>query len=180
MSDDQESKLAWVLALAADNEPASIAETHAVVTGLLCARPEQSDEELAAHLAALQVGDWSSERILDQIGPALRVLKTELSSANMDFRLLLPTEDRPLSERTHCLAHWCSGFLTGFGAGVPVVHSEDASEALKMIEQIARAATDPDSDQEAEENAFAELTEFVRVAVLLLREECLAAASRSS
>ena len=42
-----------------------------------------------------------------------------------------------------------------------------------MIEQIARAATDQEADQEAEETAFVELTEFLRVAVLLLREESL-------
>lgn len=179
-STEQESRLAWLLALAADSDPASVAETHAVVVGLLCARPEQDERELATHLAALQVGDWSSDRILDQLGPALKVLKTELGSPEISFRLLLPTEDRPLSERTRCLAHWCSGFLTGFGAAEPVIESDDASDALRMIEQIARAATDPESDQEAEENAYADLTEFVRVAVLLLREECLAKSSRPS
>lgn len=174
MNTQQESKLAWLLALAADSDPASVAETHAVVTGLLCAKPGQDENELATHLAALQVGDWSSQRILDQLGPALNVLKNELSSSDMDFRLLLPTEDRPLEERTRCLAHWCSGFLTGFGAGEPTVQSDDAADALRLIEQIARAATDSESDQEAEESAYIELTEFVRMAILLLREESLA------
>ena len=180
MSSEQESRLAWLLALAADNDPASVSETHAVVVGLLCARPDQDENELATHLAALQVGDWSSERILDQLGPALKVLKSELSDTDMGFRLLLPSEDRPLSERTRCLAFWCSGFLTGFGAAGPVIESEEAGDALRMIEQIARAATDPESDQEEEESAYAELIEFVRVAVLLLREECLARSSRPS
>lgn len=178
MTSEQESKLAWLLALAADNTPETVAETHAVVTGLLCARPNQEDRELATHLAALQVGDWTSERILDQLGPALGVLRNELSSADMDFRLLLPTEDRPLEERTRCLAHWCSGFLTGFGAASPTIRSEEASDALRMLEQIARAATDSESDQEAEEGAYIELVEFVRVAVLMLREESLAGTTR--
>jgi hypothetical protein len=178
MNSEQESKLAWLLALAADSDPASVAETHAVVTGLLCAKPEQDDEQLATHLAALQVGDWTSERILDQIGPALKSLRDELGSSDMDFRPLLPTEDRTLEERTRCLAHWCSGFLTGFGAASPTVSSDEAADALRMIEQIARAATDPDSDQEAEEGAYLELVEFVRVAALMLREECRADATR--
>ncbi len=173
MTTQQESKLAWILALAADQNPAGIAETHAVVIGLLCARADQDERELAAHLAALQVGEWTSDDILRQLGPALSGLKSELASADIRFQPLLPTEDRPLSERTECLARWCSGFLTGFGAGQPVIRSDDASDALRMIEQIARAATDPDSDQEAEESAFTELSEFLRVAVLLLREECL-------
>lgn len=178
MTSEQESKLAWLLAVAADRAPESVAETHAVVTGLLCGRPDQDDRELATHLAALQVGDWTSERILDKLGPALTQLRKELASENMDFQLLLPTSDRPLEERTRCLAHWCSGFLTGFGAAAPTIRSEEAGDALRMIEQIARAATDPASDQESEEGAYTELVEFVRVAILLLREECLAGATK--
>lgn len=173
MPNEQESKLAWILALAADQDPAGIAETHAVVIGLLCARPNQDERELAAHLAALQVGEWSSDDILRQIGPALSTLKAELASTEMKFQPLLPADNRPLDERTACMARWCSGFLTGFGAGQPTLKSEDSQDALRMIEQIARAATDPTSDQEAEESAFAELSEFLRVAVLLLREESL-------
>jgi uncharacterized protein len=173
MTSEQESKLAWILALAADQDPAGIAETHAVVIGLLCARPDQDERELAAHLAALQVGEWTSDDILRSLGPALSTLKSELASSDIRFQPLLPAEDRPLSERTECMAHWCSGFLTGFGAGQPVLKSDEAQDALRMIEQIARAATDPDSDQEAEETAFSDLTEFLRIAVLLLREESL-------
>lgn len=178
MTSEQESRLAWLLAVAADSAPETVAETHAVVTGLLCGKPEQGENELATHLAALQVGDWTSERILDQLGPALNQLRRELASEDMDFQLLLPTDDRPLDERTRCLAHWCSGFLTGFGAAGPTIRSEEAGDALRMIEQIARAATDPESDQEAEEGAYTELVEFVRMAILMLREECRAGTTK--
>jgi len=173
MTDQQESKLAWILALAADKDPAGIAETHAVVIGLLCARPALDESALAGHLAALQVGELTPDEILEQLGPALSSLKNELSSTDLEFQPLLPTDDRPLTERTTCLGRWCSGFLTGFGSGQPVLKSDESQDALRMIEQIARATTDADSDQEAEESAYAELTEFLRVAVLLLREESL-------
>ncbi len=173
MNTQQESKLAWILALAAEPKPDQVAETHAVVVGLLCAKPDQSPEDLARHLAALQVGDWSSAQIMDQLGSALQALREELASSDLRFQPLLPSEDRGLHERTQCLAHWCSGFLTGFGAGQPSISGSDAREALQMLEQIARAATDSEADQEAEEGAYAELVEFVRVAVLLLREDNL-------
>ncbi len=173
MTNQQESKLAWILALAADRNPAGIAETHAVVVGLLCAQPDQDETQLSAQLAALQVGELEPDEILERIGPAIGALKSELASDDIRFQPLLPAEDRPLSERTECLARWCSGFMAGFGAGQPVLKSDEAQDALRMIEQIARASTDTESDQEAEESAFAELTEFLRVAVLLLREESL-------
>lgn len=171
--DNNESKLAWLLALAADKEPARIAETHGVVVGLLAGAPRQSDSELAEQLSKLQVGDWNSSRIQEQLGPAISTLRSELASPDMDFKPLLPTDDRPLEERTVCLASWASGFLAGFGAGAPTLQNPDASEALRLLEQIARAGIDPEADEEEQEQAYAELSEFVRVATLLLREEGL-------
>lgn len=173
MPTDSESKLAWILALAADRDPERIAETHGVVIGLLCARPRQSDDELAGHLSALQVGDWDSGRIQEQLGPALSSLRSELASPDLEFRPLLPTDDRPLEERTRCLAYWSSGFLAGFGAGQLKLNSPESKEALTCIEQISRAGTDPEADTESEESAYAELSEFLKVASLLLREEGL-------
>lgn len=171
--DHNESKLAWLLALAADDKPERIAETHGVVIGLLAGGPRQSDHELADQLAGLQVGDWNSERIQTDLGPAIATLRSELASPDMDFKPLLPTDDRPLAERTGCLAAWVTGFLAGFGAGAPALEKPDSNEALRLLEQIARAGIDPDADDEEQEEAFAELSEFVRVAALLLREEGL-------
>ncbi|MFU8878544.1 MAG: UPF0149 family protein [Wenzhouxiangellaceae bacterium] len=171
--DNNESKLAWLLALAADEDPARVAETHGVVIGLLSGGPRQTDRELADQLAGLQVGDWNSERIQQQLGPAISTLRAELASPEMDFRLLLPTDDRPLEERTRCLAAWVSGFLAGFGAGGPHIQGGDAGEALRLLEQIARAGIDPDLAHEEQESDFTEISEFVRVATLLLREEGL-------
>ena len=180
---DNESKLAWILALAADTDPARVAETHGIVVGLLCGNPQQHEQELTDSLAALQVGDWDSERIREQLSPALSALHAELSSPEMDFRPLLPTSDRPLEERTRCLANWCSGFMTGFGASFPSAAMDkqppETKEALQMLEQISRAASDPESDSEAEETAFFELAEFVKIAALMLREEGLRQKARA-
>ncbi len=168
---DHNAQLAWILALSAAPEPAGVAETHGLVVGLLSARPGQSEEELMGHLMALQVGDWEADSLQAGLEPAVAELRAELDAGDLRFRPLLPTDDQPLDERTRCLASWCSGFLAGFGAGEPAISEEEGREALQMLEQIARAATDTESDQEAEENAYAELVEFVRVAVLLLRED---------
>jgi len=168
-----ESKLAWLLALAADSKPERISETHGVVIGLLAGAPGQSDQQLAAQLASLQVGDWDAARIHGEFGPAIETLRAELESAELDFQLLLPTDDRPLDERTRCLGAWVTGFLAGFGAGAPKPETGESTEALRLLGQIARAGADPEADAEEQEQAYAELGEFVRVATLLLREEGL-------
>ncbi|GAB4172892.1 MAG: YecA family protein [Wenzhouxiangellaceae bacterium] len=173
MLNTYESKLAWLLALASDPNPERIAETHGVVIGLLVGRPGQSDQQIASELAALQVGDWTSDKIQEHLGPAIATLRSELSSPDMDFQPLLPTDERPLEERTACLAAWVSGFLAGFGAVATRPDRNPARETLLMFEQIARAGTSPDEDDETQEQAYAELCEFVRMAALLLREQQL-------
>lgn len=167
---DQDLKLAWVLALADEAEPTAVAETHGLVIGLLSARPNMSETELIAQLAALQVGEWDSTGLKAQTKPALTTLQEELDASELSFRPLLPTDERPLDERTRCLAHWCSGFLSGFGAGQPTIAPGETTEAVHLLEQIARATADGEAETEAEEGAYTELVEFVRVAVLMLRE----------
>ncbi|MEE4295140.1 MAG: UPF0149 family protein [Wenzhouxiangella sp.] len=167
---DQDLKLAWILALADEPEATCVAETHGLVVGLLSAKPALNKDQLITHLAALQTGDWDSDELNQQTEPALKAMRDELDASEMSFRPLLPTDERPLDERTGCLAHWCSGFLSGFGAGEPTIAPGEATEAVHLLEQIARATTEPEADDEVEESAYAELVEFVRMATLLLRE----------
>ena len=84
-----------------------------------------------------------------------------------------------MDERTRSLAQWCTGFLAGLGLGAPLqALSEESSEALQDLQQIAQAGFSiqgDDADQEGleEENeqAFFEIVEYVRVVTLILREE---------
>ena len=49
--------------------------------------------------------------------------------------------------------------------------SDEAGEALRDLQQIATACLSGDDDGEAEEQAFAEIVEYVRVVALVLRED---------
>lgn len=167
---DQDIKLAWILALANEPEPTCVAEAHGLVIGLLSAKPSLKHDELITQLAALQMGEWDRDDLREQTESALKSLQAELEASELSFRPMLPMDERPLEERTRCLAHWCSGFLSGFGAGEPTIAPGETTEAVHLLEQIARATTEAEADTEAEESAYAELVEFVRVAVLLLRE----------
>lgn len=97
-----------------------------------------------------------------------------LASPELGFVLLLPDDDAPVSERGEALVNWCRGFLGGFGlaAGAAPALSEESSEALADIARIAASDLcydDPDTD----EDAFEEVSEFVRVAVMLLHSDCV-------
>ncbi len=98
----------------------------------------------------------------------------QLDSPDFEFELLLPGEDRPVSERGDGLVTWCRGFLGGFGlaAGAQPPLSEDSSEALADIARIAASDLSYE-DPEADEAALAEVAEFIRVAALLLHSDCV-------
>ncbi|WP_425451797.1 UPF0149 family protein [Solilutibacter pythonis] len=93
------------------------------------------------------------------------------------FHLLLPDDDAPLAQRGNALFDWCRAFLGGFGlaAGANPPLSEEGSEALDDLAKLAMAETDSEGDEEDEE-AFAEIEEFVRVATLLLHGDVVLAA----
>lgn len=146
--------------------------------------------ELHGSLCALRCGNlpranWLAEAMGDDAVPlpprasALGRLDAatveQLGEADFGLELLLPDEDAPVSERGEALVAWCRGFLGGVGlAGIEPRLGEEAREALGDVARIAESDVSYD-DPEADEEALAELEEFVRVAALLIHGDCLAA-----
>jgi uncharacterized protein YgfB (UPF0149 family) len=155
-------------ALHAMTEPA---EAHGSLAGSLCA---------ARHY---RIEDWIGEILPDELAaqaptPTLRELFEEtraaLSGHNMEFDLLLPDDDQPLERRTEALCLWCNGFLYGLGTAGhadPTRLPGDAGEIVRDFNQIMQAGVDESEGAEANESAFAELVEFVRVGVQIVFEQ---------
>lgn len=102
----------------------------------------------------------------------------EIDDTAFEFQLLLPDDGTDLASRTEALAEWCDGFVFGVGAGGQRAAdlSGDSAEFLHDAMRIAHVDAD-DAGGETDEAALAELIEYVRVGVLLVRTEC-APASR--
>lgn len=150
------------------------------VHGLLCSRLSVGGADGATR--------WFSQ-VLDETDPnnALRgeceaMLDSlcsqtwrQLVERQSEFELLLPADSDSTAMRTEAMAHWCEGFLHGL---VSEKHSEELKKRLaadpladiiKDMLQITRATAG--DDDEGEENAFAELVEYLRVAAQLTYEE---------
>ena len=74
--------------------------------------------------------------------------------------------------RTEALIHWCNAFLYGLGvAGL----RDDASlspQAREVLEELTEVSQlDPEAEGEEDERAFFDVSEFVRVSVMLLYED---------
>ncbi len=131
-----------------------------------------------AHWLAAVMADASLPA--ENPGSALAQLRAataeQLAGRDFDLELLLPDEGESLMVRSGALFAWCRGFLGGFGlaAGKAPPLSEESSEALADLARFAAATPQEDGDEE-DEDAMAELEEFVRVAALLLHGDCVLA-----
>lgn len=100
----------------------------------------------------------------------------QLAERQSQFDLLLPDEAESAAIRATGLAHWCEGFLHGLVSAEHAdalkerLAAEPLADIIKDLLEITRAAAD-DEDSETDEQAYAELVEYVRVAVQLTYEE---------
>lgn len=110
---------------------------------------------------------------LDQLREASAA---QFGDRSFGFELLLPEADASLAVRSGALFDWCRGFLGAFGlAGAGQRLSEEGTEALADLAKLAAAEPQDEGDEE-DEQALAEIEEFVRVAALLLHGDCVLAA----
>lgn len=132
-------------------------------------------------------GNWLANVMVDDALPApapgsvldrLReVTSAQFEDRDFGLALVAPGDEAPLAERSGALFDWCRGFVGAFGlaAGHDPRLSEEGTEALSDLARLARATAQDDGDED-DEQALAEIEEFVRVAALLLHGDCALAA----
>lgn len=145
------------------------AEAHGLLTGLLCVNQATEHQTWCALVfgddcGELSQGEWATiEEVCDDT-------KSSLDQADFSFDLFLPADSMPLSERAYALAGWCRGFLYGLAyLASNQDWPEGCAEILRDLTDISQL--DPDASGESDEEAYAELSEFVRVSVHLIRGE---------
>jgi len=150
------------------------AELHGVLCGWIAGGGAVTPDWLASVMADPALPAVAAGSVLDRLREASAA---QFEDRSFGFELLLPDSDAPLGERSGALFDWCRGFLGGFGlaAGQAPPLSEEAGEALADIAKLAAATPQDDGDEE-DEQALAEIEEFVRVAALLLHGDCVLAA----
>ena len=150
--------------------------------GLLCSRLALAGAEGASRWLAQVLADTDPENTLcTECRAMLEALCTstwqQLSERQSDFMLLLPDDDDSAQVRTEAMGQWCEGFLHGL---VSETHADELRECLasdplsdiiKDLLEITRASVGEEADEQATDNAFAELVEYLRVAAQLTYEE---------
>lgn len=178
MPDDDE--LQAVLG-ASGGEPVA-AEAHGTVCGLLATGADDLPEAWIRNTLA-----DAGEQDVSSAEEARRLLQglyeesvASLHGADMSFQLLLPADEAPIETRAAALAAWCNGFLYGLAVrGLRPMEElpDELREILSDFSEIGRAGVATEEAQEAGESAYAELVEYVRVAVQIVFDECSAPAA---
>ncbi|MCF6257781.1 MAG: UPF0149 family protein [Gammaproteobacteria bacterium] len=151
-------------------------EVHGTLCGLLCANSNAGVDIWQQALWPNQPGgDLLAAEAHEIFKQTHDVTRRQLNDPTCEFQMLLPDDNDSLDARVNALGDWCQGYLIGLSLGgitdfAPL--PEDAREITKDLLEIARAGTSYELEgSEEDENAYAELVEYLRVGVLLINEE---------
>ncbi len=151
-------------------------EVHGTLCGLLCANSNAGADVWQQALWPGQPGgDLLATGIHEIFSQIHTVTRRQLNDPTCEFQMLLPGDGDSLDARVNALGDWCQGYLIGLSLGGITDFTllpEDAREITKDLLEIARAGTSCELEgSEEDENAYAELVEYLRVGVLLVNEE---------
>lgn len=153
-----------------ENSVKDAAEIHGILCGLFCGNN------------SIAYSQWEYE-IFSESPSALVQVKLQqlftstllqLNDSNFSLQLFLPEDSVALVERTAALGNWCQGLLLGLtisgGTGLKGItpETEEFTTDLLKISQVGEFIL---SNNEEDEEAYMELTEYVRAGVMLIKEE---------
>ncbi|KAA3629548.1 MAG: YecA family protein [Proteobacteria bacterium] len=147
------------------------AEAHGLLCGLLCAAREAVHDvwltQLVSEGSLVEEDEGRLRAVVDETA-------RQLGDVAFGFDLVLPGDDETLAERATALGEWCHGFIVGSGLGKLETDSEAVQEVLEDLTEISQISAQPeDCETDEDEDSYAELVEYVRVAVLLVTEQAL-------
>jgi uncharacterized protein YgfB (UPF0149 family) len=156
--------------LASTGVMANPAEIH----GMFCGRLSggQQLDNTACVSAVEELYDLDTNTLKAMYGDLIDLHEesiNKLQDTGFGFDLLLPDDEYELSQRLDSLGLWCQGFLLGLGLS-GAKFSKDSEDALSDLAEIAQVNSH-EFDTEENEVSFFELTEYVRMAALLIASE---------
>lgn len=153
------------------NSDLRASEVQGLLAGLMAADIEVRPDDYVARLteyANLQPG--CLVEVADSLDILFGSLHESWSGIGLDFEMLLPEDDELIEERADAIGAWCEAFLAGLGLSGELSRdkklSEDVRQALEDLFEITQIQAD--GDDESLEKAFADVSEHVRLAALLI------------
>ncbi len=138
---------------------------HGLIAGYLAGGGISPELAMPDFQIFLELEQLSDRDALTQFHQKIQV---SLSNEDLNFTPILPDDEQDLSLRLEALAHWCEGFLAGFGLNkMPQGKLPDlVSETLNDYAAISQVDIEDSEDGEEGEEDYFGILEFVRVSAL--------------
>ena len=160
-------------------------EAHGTLCGMLCAQGSTDAAQWMLHvLGERDEGSQALREVGEKLLKIHQMSVEQMNDSNIEFELMLPDDDDDLEDRVEALGVWCQGFVYGLALGgikEDTELPENSKELIQDILEISRAGYVADEEADiaiAEENAneedevaFMEVSEYVRMGILLVYEE---------
>lgn len=154
--------------------PFSGSELHGIMCGYLAAGAAR---EGIAYLRTLipNPNDPAVKVATLAIFELYTITQQQIDNFGFEFQLFLVAEDEPLVRRAQSFSDWCEGFTQGIrmaGVDYNELEDDDTQDALQHITEFADV--DYQSlhvDEEEDERALTEITEYTRMAVLHIHSD---------
>ncbi len=165
--------------LASANASAEAAEVHGVICGVIASARSLPEDWFLELFDQAEAGDLLVEDGKSGVRMLFAETLSQIEGAGLGMQLLLPADEAALPIRAQAVTEWCQGFLYGVGLSGEQANgllSAEAQEALEDISTFTRldvAALGETDNLEEEEDALMEITEFLWVAAMLIRESFL-------
>ncbi len=146
-------------------------DLHGSLTGYLCAGGRAGAEDWPDRLE-LSPADARAAHD-DTLAAVLAAALAQFSHEPAQVEPLLPAASAAVALRANALVEWWRGFLGGFGLVGSTLHarlSDDANEILADFGTIATSRLEVEGGAR-DEQAFADVLDFVRAAVARLHRE---------
>jgi len=159
------------------NSEIGASETHGMLCGYICAGSNMNGKALIDQFLHGPAADIDTPLLIKRREMILALYNfsyEQINSMDFEFQLLLPDDDMSLPQRAHDLGEWCHGYIAGLAiAGVTIndCKSEEVRDALFRLSEIARIDYQVLEMNNADEMAFMEVSEYVRMVVLMLYTE---------
>jgi uncharacterized protein len=157
--------------LAQAHSLADAAEAHGTLTGCLCSAVAYRFEDWMLEILPEGAAGPTATELLREL---FRTTAGALGEGQMQFAPLLPEDEQPIDARAAALAAWCQGFIYGLGTSSltdATLLPGEIGEVVRDLTEITHVGADSAESVETNEEAYAELVEFVRVGAQLLFDE---------
>jgi yecA family protein len=158
------------------NASLEAAEVHGVICGVISSNQELPVYWFDELFDQAEEGDLLVADCRSEVEALYEDTRQQVEGAGMGMQLLLPDDESSLASRALAVSQWCQGFLYGIGLSgdeSAKLLSEEAKEAIEDIASFTRMDVDSLEESEDEEDALIEITEFLWVAAMVIREALL-------